>query len=336
MIITAFSDLHAHPFAQYATIIDGVNSRLLDCVRVLREVIAFARNTDALVFGGDLFHGMAKLDVTALNLVLDTLADAPPAFMLVGNHDQADRASGHHSLHAIKRMDHVVVIDKPGWYLHPRIPGLRVFGVPYTDRTEDVTAALSTIERPACEYAIGLLHAGMDGAKVGPLEYRVKGEMSVESIPRWLDYTLVGHYHDHQVLAERVAYVGATLAHNWGDANKTRGYCVVDLHAGKIEQIESQAPRFLVRSELGDAEPADFVEVRLGDLDDGAKEKIEATIKRRGIVHGSVVVEQHEHTPEARLVCSDGASIRSLIEPYVAHVKGATDEALVELGRAYL
>ncbi len=352
MKVAFFSDLHAHPFQQYARILpSGRNSRLqdaLDAIALVRRA-ALEAGARAVVFGGDLFHTMNRLDVATLNGVFEEIArfsrDGLPLFLLVGNHDQAAR-NGEHSLAVFRSLPDVVVMDEPGWYEHPATPGLGVYAVPYHEDTGEVRRALGTIPpaRPEWTHRLLVLHAGFDGARTGPHEYRMSSELAAGDVPDGFDLVLSGHYHLPQWIdeARRIAYVGATTHQSWSDCNQPRGYAIADLRARTIERFESNAPRFLrlAPGELDQVRPDDFVEIVLPfDADDTAMLAAREALDRCGAGGGQLVRAPAPERPAAtRLGCGSTTDLPALIAPYVDHVadKDAPTEALIALGHDLL
>ncbi len=352
MRVALFSDLHAHPFHQYARVLpSGRNSRLQDALDAIGTVrrAAVAHGARAVVFGGDLFHTMGRLDVGTLNGVFAEIAafwaDRLPVFLLVGNHDQADK-SGRHALEVFKVLEHVVVMDEPGWYGHARAPGLAVHGIPYREDTGAVRSLLGEISpAPAgASHRLLVLHAGFDGARTGPHEYRMTSELTARDIPDGFDLVLSGHYHLPQWIDERrrIAYIGALTHQSWGDANQPRGYAIADLSTRTIERFDAGAPRFLRvgPAELERVRPGDFVEVALAhDADEAAAAAAQQSLETLQAGGGQVVREPApERAATPRLDCAPTTDVAALVEPYVTHVSdaGVPREDLVALGHDLL
>ncbi len=352
MKVALFSDLHAHPFQQYARVLpNGRNSRLQDALDAIAGVrrSAVEHGACAVVFGGDLFHTMGRLDVATLNGVFTEIAafsvDHLPVFLLVGNHDQADK-TGRHALEVFKVLEHVVVMDEPGWYAHSGAPGLAVYGLPYRDDTNAVRTLLDAI--PPSPASVGgrllVLHAGFDGAKTGPHEYRMASELAAGDVPDGFDLVLSGHYHLPQWIDERrrIAYIGAATHQSWGDANQPRGHAMADLALRTLARFESGAPRFLrlPPSEIDKARPGDFVELLLPhDADEAATEAAQSALAVAGVGGGQVVrAPRPERAPTARLGCAHSTDVGALIAPYVEHVNEveAARADLVALGHDLL
>ena len=91
-----FSDLHLHNWNYGARSIQGVNSRLLYQVRVLKQIEHYARRNRIknIYFCGDLFHGHHTLHLGPLSFAAKVFSRWKKfgfnLVLLVGNHDIAD------------------------------------------------------------------------------------------------------------------------------------------------------------------------------------------------------------------------------------------------------
>lgn len=82
-----FSDIHLHKHAYGSKVVDGVNSRLLDGLSVLRQVLDGTKECDAVLFAGDLFH-ISPVPPEVYNRVLEVLReDADRLILIAGQHD---------------------------------------------------------------------------------------------------------------------------------------------------------------------------------------------------------------------------------------------------------
>ncbi len=350
MKILVFSDLHAHPFAQYARILpDGRNSRLQDALDALAQIrrTARAEGIRLVLFGGDLFHVPGRVDVAALNGVHAELVEfgreGIELFLLVGNHDQAARGE-EHALEVFKSLPHVTVLDRPGWVRPSGAPGLAVYAIPYTSDVAQIRQLLGSVpDTGPADHRLLLLHAGFDGAEVGPHEYRMAAELKPIDIPDDFDWVLSGHYHIGQQVDfhGRIRHIGATTPQDWGDANQERGFLILDLAAGEIQHVTTPAPRFLrlAPHALEGVRPNDIVEVILPhDAEPTAVEAVRATLDRRGVVHHTVKQETPPAMPRLRSPEAAALDIVALVRPYVEAEApdGADLDTFVSAGLSYL
>ena len=87
MKILLWSDVHCHLHRAFARYESGMNSRLLDGLRVIDQASEVAKSCDHSIFLGDLFHS-APVPAPVFNEVYDRIKKfGCPLFMLAGNHD---------------------------------------------------------------------------------------------------------------------------------------------------------------------------------------------------------------------------------------------------------
>ena len=118
--ILLWSDLHAHEFRPYSTILpNGMNSRLADAIECVNQIHGYSikHDVDLVLFGGDMFHIRKNIAVQAFNEVFEAMSQFSlskvPVLMLHGNHDQADKEGSVHSIHSFRTF--LQIADKPGW-----------------------------------------------------------------------------------------------------------------------------------------------------------------------------------------------------------------------------
>jgi DNA repair exonuclease SbcCD nuclease subunit len=265
--ILIFSDLHAHPFKPYATLLEsGVNSRLQDAVNIVKQIrhIAETAGVDMVLFGGDMFHVRKNIPVAAFNMLYQEMAQFSllkiPVVMIHGNHDQADRFGEEYSIYAFGAF--ATVIDKPGWVSVNTAAGDRrigVLGVPYLEDLDQLRAAVDQPAPSDIDHKIFLGHFGVQGAMLGAdFVYQGQYDAKVEDFaPARFDASFLGHFHLYQKLPGNNAhFIGAPMHHTWGDKGQTRGCLLYDTDTMLHEQIRLTAPQFIELTEE-DVEEAD-------------------------------------------------------------------------------
>jgi DNA repair exonuclease SbcCD nuclease subunit len=278
--VLLFSDLHAHAWKHYRTILpNGRNSRLQDVVNILQQIrfVADEENVDGILFAGDMFHirpGLATMAIPTFNAVFAEIAQLKInrqfVGLLVGNHDQGDKAGREYSIYAFGSV--VTVMDQPGWYTFISEEGemLAVLAVPANDDREVMVRSIFSgikerTENPILAEAhrhIMLGHFGIDGAIVGTnFHLRDDNLLRIEDLQNHqFDQIFLGDYHQPQVLAPNVRYLGATHHHNWGDVGSDgRGYTIWDSEQGTIESHELNSPKFVKVAYQGGEPPAEVV-----------------------------------------------------------------------------
>lgn len=267
MRILIYSDLHAHPFKDGRVLESGLNSRLVDCIDVLRQIheFAYAENIDVVLFGGDLFHTRKSLDTAAFNEVFTEISlqeQINPYVMVPGNHDQYDKLGEIHALEAFGKLRHVHVVNAPRWIDLGQ--NVFVYAIPYIHSVSDFLESISDgiATKPKNGFCIGLFHVGIDKTKIGQgrYAYRIESDIAIGDLhPEEWDVVFVGHYHTPQSLSDNVHYIGAPLQHGWADEGEDRGFIVFDTDTGVVERISADAPRF-VTLEFGEEAEEDITE----------------------------------------------------------------------------
>lgn len=335
--IVLFSDLHAHPFKPYATILEnGMNSRLADAVSCVEQIVAYCNEdpeVEAVAFAGDMFHVRRTINVPAFNAIYEALARfrtiGVPLVMIHGNHDQADRLGESHAIYAFRTF--ATVLDRPGWEILQGRSGypFTLLGVPYM---EDVQSLREVVDTPAPATGLPRLflgHLGIQGARVGAdFVYTNPHDAAAHDLNQdAFDAGFLGHYHIHQAVGPRFWYIGAPLQHNWGDAHQWRGFLTYDMDRGTIEHHDLVAPRFLRveaahLSTLSQAQAQALLRdsyVRVTDRRTWTDDEREAWRQMTG-ARSVEVVNEVQHKPEQqgpRIEVGPGMSPQDLLATYV-------------------
>jgi DNA repair exonuclease SbcCD nuclease subunit len=323
--ILIWSDLHAHTFSAYSTILpNGMNSRLADAISCVQQVREYALENDIqiVLFGGDLFHERRHINVQSFNAVYDEIVKFKECgiqlIMLAGNHDQADKAGSIHSLHAFQ--DIACVLGSSRWV---GIPGnIVVLGIPYTEDKAEI-ASWASAKDARHKNRIMLAHLGVQGAKVGAdFVYTNPHDPSVDDLKcSEFDQIFLGHYHMHQKIADNACYISSPLQHNWGDQGQTRGFVVYDTDQGTYEHVELKAPKFIQvkESRLKNFKylEGNFIRITSNRVwDEEEKQELRDSSKARSIEVEVTLPEQgNEDTP--RISLNPSMAPIELIKTYV-------------------
>lgn len=298
-----FSDFHAHNFQAFSKQVPwptggSINSRLKDCVDVIEEMRAYAKqhNIKHVLFGGDLFHSRSAVKTEVFNVIYEAVNawadDLAYMFMIPGNHDMADREGHVHSLKAFRR-ENLILMDQNWHALYRPEIKVQIIGVPYTPDREEAARRLERVGKAAddCKAKYGapsilLAHLGMQGAKVGSDYVLVSdNDVTVSDIPHdKFALCLFGHYHQHQQLFSNGWFIGATHHHNWGDAGTRRGFLHLTVNPDgthSFKQIETKAPRFvnLDDQNTGAWRKQDFIRMHTSlEVTDELKQGLVATL----------------------------------------------------------
>jgi exonuclease SbcD len=361
--LVIFSDLHAHNFRYGSKRIvhpdrnvQGLyNSRLLDCVAVLRQIETYCgqHQITNILFGGDLFHRRSSVSTDVFSRVYEEIATSFRTFtMIPGNHDYGDRAGHVHSLLSFDHLFNVTVMDSVGFTNLVSSSGDKAVGlvtVPYTDNPDKArewlkqAGELADTKFTKKATKILLAHLGMQGARVGSDYVLVSpGDPGVDDVP-YDKFTacFFGHFHQHQKIFRNGWYIGATHSHNWGDANTIRGFLHVKVFDDHVtfQQIESKAPRFLNvrKGHTMDIQPGDFVRYHM-ESGEGSLEVSEIE-EQYGTGHVELIEYNDEPTEELK-ISDNNLDPRILAERWVDSQTKRNDEefrkTLLELGKELL
>ncbi len=316
MRVLIFSDLHLHNHNYGSTMIDGVNSRLLDGANILDQVAAYCKENevDRVVFGGDLFHTHGKIQAEVLKVAFEGFvkikAQVPIVTALVGNHDTSDITMATHAMHWLKGLG-VNVIDSPS-----RGDGFAY--LPYVGTSEEVQMFFDKTS----DGMICFLHQGLAGV---PMKsgFVPGSEFSEDMIPDRVAHAFTGHYHPHRRVSEKATVIGSCMQLNWADEGDERGFIIMDTTApADFEFIPFNAPRFVTynmgnalrvgRQNQGNI-PGNFIRVK--NYYNPNMEDIREEFMGVGAMSVEFVVEK-EQGDRLRPVSSDELHIPDLIKAF--------------------
>jgi DNA repair exonuclease SbcCD nuclease subunit len=227
------TDLHLNNFKQWSTIENGMNSRLLDQVRVVNWVSDLI-NTEGhktVVFLGDMIHSYAdtlhKTVYNAMHYAVHSWSEEAMLYIIVGNHDI------YHNLHIFdpyKDMPRVRVISEPLLNQH-----LEMWDVDMIPWGYDLPKKKSSVLMAHIPVYGAIMNAagipGLEGVPVTALEgYK---------------YAFLGHYHEAQELkvpkAQWAGYIGAAMQIDVSTTPQNKGLTL--FQGNKVEFVEIPSPR---------------------------------------------------------------------------------------------
>jgi exonuclease SbcD len=320
--LAVLADPHCDDFGSKIDAASGLNARWVDTVGMVRWVAndARQRGCDALIVAGDLSESRhpAPWRVAQIGEALDAFGG--PTILARGNHDglRADRsivdvlAAGRAGWAGFSRPG-VILVDDTAIAVLPYLDKhhLRALSgyesVPEADIFRVLGDAFLTMARglfaQAREMTTGatvlVVHQGLAGGLMSPSQEAFLGDMSLVVDSRALgaigfDAIVAGHFHLHQVLSERplIAYAGSPYRTDFGEANQSKGYMVVDVErdgtTGLVVPswtfVETPARRFVTLTDT---------------IDDLGEVQIEGAIVRAVDVHPDVDVVQLRSDLEA-------------------------------------
>ena len=229
--IAIIADPHIHPFASFATLdADGQNSWVAQSLNVLAAIYSECkgRSVDRIYIAGDLFNVGSRLHTNYWNDVYRFFklhGKVIPTTIIAGNHDQIKNGSKETLLEGFDQL--VEVITSPTRVALP--DDIIIQLIPYTEDIEQLRVCLWPSSSVKRQIVIG--HLALAGAKVGRFEYVPEGSVPVDLFAGW-DEVYLGHYHTHQIIDPKYMYVGSMTSLDFGDADQTKGFVIVELAAG--------------------------------------------------------------------------------------------------------
>lgn len=237
MRILIFSDLHLHKWAYGSSIENGMNSRLRAQADVFGQILnsVIDNEIEEVVFCGDLFHLKGSIADEVLKVAYEgfqALTAHAPVTLLVGNHDTNRKDRSIHSLHWLRALPNLNVVNSE---YHNNWGS-------FLSYTEDEQVLLKFLKEVPNDNMV-FLHQGIRGLKMGS-GFVVPNEIfHPDMVPYGVPRVFTGHYHKSQVLG-RIRVVGSTMQHDWGDSGDRRGWLYMNTVLDSCKFFESKAPRF--------------------------------------------------------------------------------------------
>lgn len=368
MKLAVTADVHADDFGAKIDPDSGLNARWVDSLGMIRWVAndARGRGADALIVAGDLTEARhpAPWRVASIAEAIDEFDG--PTVLVRGNHD-GERAG--------RSIVDALAGGRPGWSGFSR-PGIAVVGdvaiacVPYLDRQYlrsrpgfetlaepeiirilgeafvSIAAGLYVQAQTMAPRSVLVVHIGLSGGLMSDTQAVFLGDRSLVVDSGALgaigfDAIVAGHFHLHQVLSTEplIVYAGAPTRTDFGEADQTKGYLIVDVdEAGtRMEFVPTPARRMVTLRGDGafaDVDVADAL-VRGVDLDPDVDE---AELRRALYAAGALEVMGIRRRPVSGSEVAGGLSEdlapEALLETYL---EGDPDrDALVAMGRRIL
>jgi DNA repair exonuclease SbcCD nuclease subunit len=339
MILGIVADLHLHNFKEFGTITSTpwtklpINSRLADQLSTLYETAKAmkAAGVTHMLVNGDVFHIRGIIPVEVYQHVYDLFYHIVHQLgiktaILAGNHDQSDKSGLIHSVYGLK--DLVTVVDRVDTLTIAN--KVKVWCVPYIADKEQLKNALDKGQGD-----ILFAHLGVDGAAVGPVEFRIKDPIKVADLhPERYKIVLLGHYHKPQQLADNVHYIGSPSQVNRGEMGDTKRWLLYDTDKNTLRSFPTPACEFVTvtASEFIVAPDShlqhNYYDVLMDTFASPEEVKAKAFNKRVKLIY-----PRQEVTGQARVHMDESMSDEDLLWKYIEHVTGeAQNSKLLSLG----
>lgn len=330
-----FSDSHDHAFQEFSTLVNGVNSRLLDHISCMDRIINSAKehNVDVVMFTGDVYHLKNYVDSYVIRLTMEKLQQLSklcPLILLPGNHDFRGWGGNPVLLEVLKefvpevRMGDSVVVKDWSIYLFP-----------FVRDVERLNEELK--EFPKTDYSIGLLHQDIVGQQYG--SFLVEKGLNSRVLAEKFTYSFVGHFHNQKQIEKNVWSVGSPQQIRFAEESYQNGWLILDTEADKITPIiNTDSPRFRT-VKIKQGEGVDSLQLDQATLErdffrievEGIERIDLSRIRWKRVKYTSV----SEKAKRSTLNFSDSNSV--LVRKYVESRETKLDhEELVKIGLEYL
>lgn len=252
--IALLADLHLHPFSEFSVPVQfqgiSIGSRLRDQMTTLYAIgrEAVSRGVTHLAIVGDVFHRRGAVPTEARQVFYNWLVWSREQGITVaistGNHDQLDKLGQVHSLYDLK--DACMVVDTT---LRTEFGGADVVFFPYMESKDDILHCLEEGKGLEDDGKPDLFlgHIGIEGAYVGPVEYKIKSPITWKHLKaerfRWV---LLGHYHKPQQIGKNGFYIGSPYQINRGERGEQKRWLLYDTETKKLTSIRTGAKEFKV------------------------------------------------------------------------------------------
>lgn len=326
--VLVISDIQFHTYKAHSTLIDGVNSRLLDQIKAWRQAVdaGIKEGCGLLLVPGDVFEIRGHIKPSVFNrvtsLLIETMSRGLDVGVIAGNHDMEHFEAGESAVDSWSYLrtesgsgkKECTVFKRPGLR---NLSGYKVLGIPYvhdTDAFKETFKLLSEKTRPE----ITLIHQGIDN-------FNTDGAFPPTGLTaEWLEehnrgIILCGHYHRPGLSkGGRVVNVGALVQHRFSDEGSKRGCWIVSETSAKFIKIES--PVFVTineRTRINSNCKGAFVRIKATSAEKAEEQKKKA--KEAGAL--SVIVEIEREFKSAHEKTLHIASPREMLSEYLEMVE---------------
>jgi DNA repair exonuclease SbcCD nuclease subunit len=266
MRILIWSDIQFNLWQEFSRILpNGLNSRFWDQLTAQEEIFDYsiANGTDIMVHTGDLFESRTdKIDKAMYMTVFERFAEfakksSAVVVLLVGNHDWIDKTETKHILEPFKKIENVIVADKPT-YETMKIgmnSAATLAFIPYTStgfrhKVNNIADKVMKGTKPAYLFT----HQGVTDAVTGPRDTPLQDEYALKDFrPEVFNIIFNGHYHKPQTLGMYssryrgfMQIVGSSLQKDFGEREDEKRFCFLDTEdpTGIPFSIKTTGPKF--------------------------------------------------------------------------------------------
>lgn len=359
MKFAVIADLHLHNHREFGRTVefnnpwDGkvypANSRLVDQLNTLNDLFhrLFEKGIKLTYIAGDIFHvrGTVPSDVLQLSLSLFQFwSEKGMKFRAIaGNHDQMDAEGLYHSSSAFANVFDVATGSKRFFRTRDEDGATMVHLLPWVENRHQYLEELDFCQQlvrtnPHCKHVL-ISHAGIDGAEVGTLEYRLKEPVFVEDLgPDLWAAVFLGHFHKPQKMANNVWYVGSPYQITRAEREDVKRAMIYDTETAKVTQFKTVGKQFyqmffddMCHNDPDTWKPAPgYYDVIVRGKEDPAE--VRAILAEMGVPEFHLIRPRVESAKKSRMKVSKKATDRQLLEAFLQAKGVESTEEVLEAG----
>ncbi len=254
---------------------------------------AFKNEVDLVVHGGDLLYRSrvpGSLVIQALEPLQKIAASGIPVYIVPGNHERSNLRrtlfDAYPNLH---------IFHEPACFTFEKEGKLiSIAGFPFV--RDNIRSTVPVIFRTIRndyqsnhDFRIICIHHPVDGAKVGPDEFKFINQpdtIDIAQVTSEFDLVLAGHIHRHQILNDKtvgksegalVIFAGSVERTSFRERSEEKGYCIIELDNDNQSNLKLKNVHFKVLP----ARPMHIIQVDISTFNKASWKKYLANIKNK-------------------------------------------------------
>ncbi|OGS55948.1 MAG: hypothetical protein A3K60_06330 [Euryarchaeota archaeon RBG_19FT_COMBO_56_21] len=226
---SAYSKLDQH---------EGINQRELDIYRAFQQAIdiTISLKPDFVVHSGDLFDsvrpGNRAIDF-ALKQMIRLSQAGIETILISGNHSTPRLRETGSIFRIFEHLEHIHPLHEPG-IATIRIGKANVVAIPHSVSPSIAELASKATPSEDSAFNVLLLHAGILGSDVFKMDEFNEQAVPIGALDKGWDYVALGHFHQHNNVADNAYYSGSTERLGFGEVDQKKGIVEVDLSSHTI------------------------------------------------------------------------------------------------------
>lgn len=237
-----------------ADIHNGYPNRLNDTIWAMNKIYEFGTQNgiEKVIVLGDLFHNRSHITIDVLNRVFDFFKMARKDqewIAFPGNHDMFMKESW--DINSINPLsDHMNVIDT---YASFSIDSRKFIVTPFMHFESQYMKSVKYIEDNHDEEDILLTHIGVNNA-ISNSCFLLKNWSFVNLSDLKFNLILTGHYHNYQVIDEKICYPGSPIPFKFDEGMVPHGFLCLNTDSLEVDFVD-----ICGNGVVDDNRPPDFV-----------------------------------------------------------------------------